>query len=108
MGEQPNPWDLLQPQDATHGIPLFPAAQTIPSSNIFVGARRLIATIDLGKAQQSLSRTRSSVVTGSKKLVFHLINHEWAKNMAELTKLTCWYVNSWLACSEMSPRTYAK
>src|SRR5919112_3578907 len=39
MGEQPNPWDLLQPQDATHGFPLFPVAQTIPSSNdIVVGA----------------------------------------------------------------------
>src|SRR3990170_7440477 len=33
MGEQPTPWDLLQPQDATHGSPQFPVAQTISSSN---------------------------------------------------------------------------
>src|SRR5918998_1565651 len=33
MGEQPNPWDLLQPQDATHVSPQFLVAQTIPSSN---------------------------------------------------------------------------
>jgi hypothetical protein len=49
MGEQPNPWDLLQPQDATHGSPQFLVAQTIPSSDskMRVGARRLMATIDL-------------------------------------------------------------
>ena len=33
MGEQPNPWDLLRPQDATHGIPQFPVAQTMSSSS---------------------------------------------------------------------------
>ena len=37
MGEQPNPWDLLQPQDATHGSPQFLVAQTIPSSNLCCG-----------------------------------------------------------------------
>jgi hypothetical protein len=48
MGEQPNPWDLLQPQDATRVHPQLPVAQTIPSSNpLAIGARRLIATIDL-------------------------------------------------------------
>ena len=35
MGEQPNPWDLLQPQDATirhRGHSIVPMAQTISSS----------------------------------------------------------------------------
>ena len=35
IGEQPNPWDLLQPQDVMSRplIPLLLMAQTIPSSN---------------------------------------------------------------------------
>src|SRR5579862_9124473 len=53
MGEQPNPWDLLQPQDATirHRalFPSFPMAQTISSPCPIVRARgrRMIAAIDL-------------------------------------------------------------
>jgi hypothetical protein len=52
MGEQPNPWDLLQPQDATRVHPQLPVAQTIPSSNpVWIGARRLIANINLAQRQ---------------------------------------------------------
>ena len=71
MGEQPNPWDLLQPQDATHGYPQFLVAQTIPSSNpLTVGARRLIATVDLELySRDRYLRQKPSVVTGSKKPV---------------------------------------
>lgn len=38
---------LLQLQDATHVSPLFPAAQTISSSDLSIGAWRVMQTIDL-------------------------------------------------------------
>jgi hypothetical protein len=33
IGEQPNPWDLLQPQDEMHITPLLLVVQTISSSH---------------------------------------------------------------------------
>ena len=74
MGEQPNPWDLLQPQDATirHrgakpprrcGVLQSLAAQTIPSS-----LSRCVAFYGRDKfavsGSASISRTVREVVTG--------------------------------------------
>ena len=74
MGEQPNPWDLLQPQDATirHrgakpprrcGVLQSLAAQTIPSS-----LSRCVAYYGRDKfavaGSASISRTVREVVTG--------------------------------------------
>jgi hypothetical protein len=75
MGEQPNPWDLLQPQDATirHrgakpprrcGVLQSLAAQTIPSS--LSRALRIMNAIDLHpyRCSTSISRVTREVVTG--------------------------------------------
>src|SRR5580698_5543395 len=74
MGEQPNPWDLLQPQDATirHrgakpprrcGVLQSLAAQTIPSS-----LSRCVACYGCDKfavaGSASIARTVRAVVTG--------------------------------------------
>jgi hypothetical protein len=67
MGEQPNPWDLLQPQDATirHrgakpprrcGVLQSLAAQTIPSS--LSRALRIMNAIDLHRNRCSTSISR--------------------------------------------------
>ena len=74
MGEQPNPWDLLQPQDATSrhrgakpcrrcDALQFLAVQTIPSS---LSRRwRLMEAVDLAVAGQRLpSLAMREVVTG--------------------------------------------
>ncbi len=74
MGEQPNPWDLLQPQDATirHrgakpprrcGVLQSLAAQTIPSS--LSRWWRVMDAINLRfRAGTSISRIKREVVTG--------------------------------------------
>jgi hypothetical protein len=65
MGEQPNPWDLLQPQDATirHRayIPSFLTAQTISSPCSYErGRRRVIELVDLSPMSQETMHSISS------------------------------------------------
>ena len=68
MGEQPNPWDLLQPQDATSrhrgakpcrrcDAPQFLAAQTIPSSP-HRRWWRVMEAVDLAVIGQNLHLSR--------------------------------------------------
>src|SRR5581483_12428231 len=75
MGEQPNPWDQLQPQDATirhrASFPSLPMAQTIssPFSIARAKGRRLIVPINLLDRSSSghhlIVHLNESVVTGS-------------------------------------------
>jgi hypothetical protein len=81
MGEQPNPWDLLQPQDATirHrgakpprrcGVLQSLAAQTIPSS--LSRWWRVMDAIDLRPKPQHvhLSLVKREVVTGRARIAY--------------------------------------
>src|SRR5918999_1535022 len=86
MGEQPNPWDLLQPRDATHGDPLFLAAQTIPSSNLFDWSSASYGVHRFGpKPRKRHLGQKSSVVTGSKSQKRLSTSHGIALRIASLT-----------------------
>ena len=78
MGEQPNPWDLLQPQDATsrhRTLPRIPAGAdyifTLPRLRFWARGQRLMAVRDLSvyqRIERAISRSIEwdrSVVTGS-------------------------------------------
>src|SRR5436305_12209505 len=72
MGEQPNPWDLLQPQDATspHRT-LIPRCRRrrlyLHPARVRARGRRIAVSIDLHVSgrEHRLGTLRASVVTGS-------------------------------------------
>src|SRR5213076_2831870 len=68
-GEQPDPWDLLQPQDATSRHRAY-SAVTGGADYLFtllLGARgrRIVATLDFAFASDHHLGPKASVVTGS-------------------------------------------
>ena len=78
MGEQPNPWDLLRPQDATsrhRAISHITAGAdyifTLPRLRVWARGQRLMTAIDLSaqwRTERAISRSGvsdRSVVTGS-------------------------------------------
>src|SRR5216110_2780571 len=69
MGEQPNPWDRLQPQDATSRHRTFSAVSssadylfTLPC---VARGRRVVAAINLRIARAATVAGQATVVTGS-------------------------------------------
>src|SRR3954463_4344137 len=71
MGEQPNPWDLLQPQDATsRHRTLFRCYQrrrlSLHPSCKQVRGRRIVASINLPYGRERHLVLSDSVVTGSR------------------------------------------
>ncbi len=95
MGEQPNPWDLLQPQDATirHrgakpprrcGVLQSLAAQTIPSS--LSRALRIMDAINLHRKPMphihlALERAKSLQGTSAKHAFYGLARHCRRRNV---------------------------
>src|SRR5205807_2333072 len=98
IGEQPNPWELLHPQDAMHVIPRFPVAQTISSSDPDPDRRSacdgILGQKTISDVLDAYHVVRSSVVTGSKELVLHVLGHERPHQIAELLKLRLGDINA--------------
>src|SRR5213596_2988296 len=80
MGEQPNPWDRLQPQDATSRHRTFPA---VSSGADYISTlldqrargRRVVTVIDLHVASTA-TVANATVVTGS---LAEAIFHRWSR-----------------------------
>src|SRR6266571_998735 len=80
MGEQPNPWDRLQPQDATSRHRTFPA---VSSGADYISTlldqrargRRVVTVIDLHVASTA-TVANATVVTGS---LAEAIVHRWSR-----------------------------
>jgi hypothetical protein len=98
MGEQPNPWDRLQPQDAMRVLHHFwwrrlylhPDHRRVRGP-AFDGCHRL--GLLKRSPGQAISGSMPSVVTGSKELVSHLWGYMGTDEIAKALRRLCWQVN---------------
>src|SRR3989442_1397805 len=83
IGEQPNPWELLHPQDAMHDHPRLSRGvdyitiqpdSSWSSASDSAGPDKILP-VTISNVLGDHLAFRSSVVTGSKELVAHIWNH---------------------------------